>query len=179
VNAHELTMPDNYVVKTALKVGADWLRPLVEQVVRLRSEVEAHGNLVFTLTLLKRAESKQPITAEFVSQGFLGACMRAVTVRRADQRKPDVVEFTHTHSGATGPARRAADSDAVHDCVPQQQRSDTNIDCACHHLVGRDASAANVIADIFAYQQALPLSASGDAPVCTLPAWITEERTTL
>jgi hypothetical protein len=96
VNAHELTMADNYVVKTALKVGADWLRPLVEQVVRLRSEVEAHGNLVFTLTLLKRAESKQPITAEFVSQGFIGACMRAVTVRRADQRKPDVVEFTHT-----------------------------------------------------------------------------------
>jgi hypothetical protein len=83
VNAHELTMADNYVVKTALQVGADWLRPLVEQVVRLRSEVEARGNLVFTLTLLKRAESKQPITAEFVSQGFLGACMRAVTVRRA------------------------------------------------------------------------------------------------
>jgi hypothetical protein len=67
-------MADNYVVKTALKMGADWVRPLVEQVIRLRSEVEAHGNLVFTLTLLKRAESKQPITAEFVSQGYLGAC---------------------------------------------------------------------------------------------------------
>jgi hypothetical protein len=51
--------------------------------------------------------------------------------------------------------------------------------CACHHLVGRDASAAHVIADIFAYQQALPLSAPGDAPACTLPEWITEERTTL
>lgn len=83
-----------YVVKTSLRVGAMWIRPLVEKLVQLRSSVEAHGNLVFTLALLGRFEAGLPLTANFVSQGFIGACLRSVCVRHGELR-PAVVEFAH------------------------------------------------------------------------------------
>ena len=71
-----------YVVVTALKVRTPFIRQTVESIVQSRSRIESYGNAVFTLMLLQRFESNNKITAEFVSQSAIGACMRSVCIRK-------------------------------------------------------------------------------------------------
>jgi hypothetical protein len=65
---------------------------VVEELVQRRSRIECFGNAVFTLMLLKRVESRQPVTADFVSQACLNACFRSVCARPPALR-PNPVEF--------------------------------------------------------------------------------------
>ena len=83
-----------YIVATALKVPAQSIRLQIEELVLRRSRIESFGNAVFSLMLLQRFENKDEITAEFVSQSCIGACMRSVCVR-AKAKEPTDVEYTH------------------------------------------------------------------------------------
>ena len=83
-----------YIVATALKVRAPSIRLQIEELVLRRSRIESFGNAVFSLMLLQRFESKDDITAEFVSQSSIGACMRSVCVR-AKAKEPTDVKYTN------------------------------------------------------------------------------------
>ena len=81
---------------TALKPRTNIVgeRTRINKMVQRRSRIESYGNAVFTrcLMLLRRFESKSDITASFVSQAAIGACMRSVCVREHNER-PSAVEF--------------------------------------------------------------------------------------
>ena len=77
-------------LKPRKKIIGQWIEELVQR----RSRIESYGNTVFTLMLLQRFESKSEITASFVSQAAIGACMRSVCVRKRNER-PSAVEFKY------------------------------------------------------------------------------------
>ena len=81
-----------YIVATALKPRTNIVGERIEELVQRRSRIESYGNAVFTMMLLRRFESKSDITASFVSQAAIGACMRSVCVRE-DNERPSAVEF--------------------------------------------------------------------------------------
>ena len=81
-----------YIVATALKPRTNIVGERIEELVQRRSRIESYGNAVFTMMLLRRFESKSDITASFVSQAAIGACMRSVCVRKRNER-PSAVEF--------------------------------------------------------------------------------------
>jgi hypothetical protein len=81
-----------YIVATALKPRTNIVGKRIEELVQRRSRIESYGNAVFTLMLLRRFESRSDITASFVSQAAIGACMRSVCVRKRNER-PSAVEF--------------------------------------------------------------------------------------
>ena len=81
-----------YIVATALKPRTNIVGERIEELVQRRSRIESYGNAVFTLMLLRRFESRSDITASFVSQAAIGACMRSVCVREHNER-PSAVEF--------------------------------------------------------------------------------------
>ena len=81
-----------YIVATALKPRTNIVGKRIEELVQRRSRIESYGNAVFTMMLLRRFESKSDITASFVSQAAIGACMRSVCVRKRNER-PSAVEF--------------------------------------------------------------------------------------
>ena len=83
---------EEYIVATVLRTSLPIVRQTIEDIVQRRSRIESFGNAVFTLLLLRRFESTKPITASFVSQFTIGACMRAVCVRKTQER-PLPVEF--------------------------------------------------------------------------------------
>ena len=83
-----------YIVATALKPRKKIIGQWIEELVQRRSRIESYGNTVFTLMLLQRFESKSEITASFVSQAAIGACMRSVCVRKRNER-PSAVEFKY------------------------------------------------------------------------------------
>jgi hypothetical protein len=83
-----------YIVATALKPRKKIIGQWIEELVQRRSRIESYGNAVFTLMLLQRFESKSEITASFVSQAAIGACMRSVCVRKRNER-PSAVEFKY------------------------------------------------------------------------------------
>ena len=81
-----------YIVATALKPRTKIGGKRIEELVQRRSRIESYGNAVFTMMLLRRFESKSDITASFVCQAAIGACMRSVCVRKRNER-PSAVEF--------------------------------------------------------------------------------------
>ena len=83
-----------YIVATTLKPRKKVIGKRIEELVQRRSRIESYGNAVFTLMLLRRFESKQEITENFVSQSAIGACMRSVCILKKHQRPP-VVEYKY------------------------------------------------------------------------------------
>ena len=67
----------HFVVRSFL--NSDF-KDAIEDIVQLRSRVQALGNLVFTKALLLAA-SKGSLPKRITSQAFFNACMRAVCVR--------------------------------------------------------------------------------------------------
>ena len=92
---------EQYIVVTALKTGTwsetkdgkDPIRNYIEELVQRRSRIESYANSVFSMMLLNRFESKCEITAPFVSQAAISACIRSVCIRGTDIY-PKEVEYT-------------------------------------------------------------------------------------
>ena len=79
-----------YIVATSLKPRLQTIRDQIEDLVQKRSRIESYGNATFCLMLLNRFESQLPITAPFVSQSAISACMRSVCVRKQHNRPVEV-----------------------------------------------------------------------------------------
>ena len=81
----------HFVVRSFL--NSDF-KDAIEDIVQLRSRVQALGNMVFTKALLLAA-SKGSLPTRITSQAFFSACMRAVCVRGTDE-KPKPATFVHS-----------------------------------------------------------------------------------
>jgi len=67
---------------------------VIEEIVQLRSRVQATANLVFTRSVLSACKDGRLLSKHMVSQSFVGACMRAVCVRDG-KAEPDRVQYGH------------------------------------------------------------------------------------
>ena len=65
----------------------------IEEIVQVRSRVQATGNLVFTKAILL-AVSSGSLPRRISSQAFISACQRSVCVRK-ERDEPLIVEFEH------------------------------------------------------------------------------------
>jgi hypothetical protein len=78
------------VVRSILQTN---FKDAIEDIVQLRSRVQALGNLVFNKAILLACASGS-LPEQITSQAFIGACQRAVCVRDGEQR-PSIVNFKH------------------------------------------------------------------------------------
>jgi hypothetical protein len=79
-----------YIIATSLKPRLQTIRDQIEDLVQKHSRIESYGNATFSLMLLTRFERQLPITAPFVSQSAISACMRSVCVRKQHTRPSEV-----------------------------------------------------------------------------------------
>ena len=80
----------HFVIRSYLRSD---FKEAIEDIVQLRSRVQALGNLVFTKALLLSAK-QGPLPPRITSQAFFSACMRSVCVRGIET-KPKTPKFIH------------------------------------------------------------------------------------
>jgi hypothetical protein len=67
-------------------------KSVLNSIIQLRSRVEAYGNLVFTHAILSCFQNNGHVHEKMISQSFVGACMRAVCVRK--ETRPSIVIYS-------------------------------------------------------------------------------------
>ena len=78
------------VVRSILRTN---FKDAIEDIVQLRSRVQALGNLVFNKAVLLACASGS-LPEQITSQAFVAACQRAVCVRN-EERYPSIIKFKH------------------------------------------------------------------------------------
>ena len=78
------------VVRSILRTN---FKDAIEDIVQLRSRVQALGNLVFNKAVLLACASGS-LPEQITSQAFIAACQRAVCVRN-EERYPSIIKFKH------------------------------------------------------------------------------------
>lgn len=79
-------------VKTFLSCSKQ-VKQEIEEVVQLRSRVEAYGNCVFTLALLLQFKKTGNISEKACCQSAVSAAMRSVCLRRGKGEKPAAIKY--------------------------------------------------------------------------------------
>ena len=90
---------EEYVVRTSLTSTPS--RQYVEEIVQLRSRVQASGTSVYTLAVLREWETNGSIPHTMVTQGFVAACLRSVCTTELHRRSPPTVKFVHSECVAS------------------------------------------------------------------------------
>jgi hypothetical protein len=76
------------IVKTALQTQ-EFVKPVVENLIQVLSQVESVGNLIYTRALLKQFHDHSKIEARWLDQTTVRACMRIVVQPENFKFKPE------------------------------------------------------------------------------------------